>query len=78
MRAEQEEQLNSFKIVIIAGYLGNSCLHMAAENVQYDVMKFFLSRGMSPNITNKLTETPLHLVAGKHYRGQCFSLVFDS
>ena len=43
---------------------------MASEQVEYEAIKYFLIKGISPNISNNLTETPLHLVAGHFARGK--------
>ncbi len=42
------------------GHQGNSLLHCAAATAQAPVVRFCLERGIKPDITNSLTETPLH------------------
>ena len=64
----------------IPGHLAKSCLHMASEQAQYDAIKYFLSKGISPNMTNKLTETPLHSLSGCFARGKihCISPILNN
>ncbi|XP_023343220.1 ankyrin-3 isoform X2 [Eurytemora carolleeae] len=46
------------------GYLGNTCLHYAAEADNIKSLQYFVEEeGLSPNLRNILSETPLHLLA---------------
>lgn len=63
------------------GFQGNSCLHMAAEFANYEAIEYFLSRGIKPDTTNNLTQTPLHMVGACFARDrsrQCAELLLNS
>jgi len=63
------------------GYLGNTCLHIAAEMDNVDSIRYFLGEGIPSNVVNHLTETPLHLRGGNYPKGKSLEgaeLLLDS
>ena len=59
------------------GFTANSALHWAAAKGRVDVIRWLLSHGMSPDVTNNADSTPLHSAAGAGQDGAIRALTLE-